>query len=252
MGFDSHAETYQVTRQDDPVPDGCLVNDCSLREAVITANNNPGLDNIILGNEIYQLNLAGFDDFAAVGDLDIIDDLVISGEDLQATIIDANLLTDRIFDIHPGAIVEFSEVALINSDMGQLNGGAINMTNASILLIHVLISNNTANRGGGIHAISSQVEIINSFISGNNSEQEGGALFMLEGQLHIQDSQVIGNHSGYEGGGVYVGFNFINNNVPNISINNSFVIGNVAQLSGGGFSFNSNASINIEAEMSHT
>ena len=34
----AHAGTFNVTRTDDPIPDGCKVNDCSLREAVIDAD----------------------------------------------------------------------------------------------------------------------------------------------------------------------------------------------------------------------
>ncbi len=40
----AHAATIVVTRNDDPIPDGCAVGDCSLREAVIAANANPDSD----------------------------------------------------------------------------------------------------------------------------------------------------------------------------------------------------------------
>ncbi len=36
--------TFNVTVKDDPHPDGCQVNDCSLREAIIAANGNGNPD----------------------------------------------------------------------------------------------------------------------------------------------------------------------------------------------------------------
>ena len=39
---------FVVTRYDDPVPDGCIATDCSLREAVIAANVDAAADTIRL------------------------------------------------------------------------------------------------------------------------------------------------------------------------------------------------------------
>lgn len=66
------AVDFNVTRQDDPLPDGCAVGDCSLREAVIDANAD-GADRILLPDGTYTLSLAGAgEDLAATGDLDLI------------------------------------------------------------------------------------------------------------------------------------------------------------------------------------
>src|SRR5215213_3453787 len=81
------AADFTVTRTDDPSPDdpsshGCLPDDCSLREAVIAANNTGGHDTVRLSNKVYSLLIpARFGDsgFAQVGDLDITDDLTIEG-----------------------------------------------------------------------------------------------------------------------------------------------------------------------------
>lgn len=45
----AHGETFVVTRTDDPVPDGCVASDCSLREAIIAANVDPAFDIVQLG-----------------------------------------------------------------------------------------------------------------------------------------------------------------------------------------------------------
>jgi len=67
-----------VTRFDDPLPDGCAVNGCSLREAVIAANATVIADTILLPSGAYTLTRAGEDDLASVGDLDIFHDLTIN------------------------------------------------------------------------------------------------------------------------------------------------------------------------------
>lgn len=41
---DGYATTFTVTGPDDPVPNGCLPDDCSLREALIAANGNANAD----------------------------------------------------------------------------------------------------------------------------------------------------------------------------------------------------------------
>jgi len=99
------AADFTVTRTDDPSPGACLPDDCSLREAVIVANNQGGRDTIVLSNSVYSLAIrARFGDFgfAQVGDLDIYDDLTIEGPaEISRAIIDANGATmgDRAFEI---------------------------------------------------------------------------------------------------------------------------------------------------------
>jgi hypothetical protein len=51
------AATFIVTRADDPAPDGCLADDCSLREAVDATATTPGEDTIVLGSGQYQTTL---------------------------------------------------------------------------------------------------------------------------------------------------------------------------------------------------
>ncbi|MEO7972359.1 MAG: hypothetical protein ABIU84_02130, partial [Thermoanaerobaculia bacterium] len=48
---------FIVTRYDDPVPDGCLVADCTLREAVIAANFANDDDRILLSAGVYAITL---------------------------------------------------------------------------------------------------------------------------------------------------------------------------------------------------
>src|SRR5918911_10783 len=67
------ATTFTVTRIDDPSPDSCAQGDCSLREAVIAANSNPGSDTIMLQPTTYNLTNPGGGD--SQGDLDVAENL---------------------------------------------------------------------------------------------------------------------------------------------------------------------------------
>ena len=71
-----HAETFDVTRADDPAPDGCLAGDCSLREAFEAAQATPAADTVLLGAGQY---------FVTRGDLVAFGGLVVEGAGSAAT-----------------------------------------------------------------------------------------------------------------------------------------------------------------------
>src|SRR5882672_1858969 len=98
------ATTYTVTMTGDVLHGSCGAT-CSLRDAIIAANLNPGPDTIILGSgQTYTMTLGPADLPDAVvpgsGDLDITGDLTIDGNN---STVDASLLgpanLDRVFDI---------------------------------------------------------------------------------------------------------------------------------------------------------
>lgn len=67
-----HAATYTITRGDDPAPNGCVVGDCSLREALEAAVITPAGDVIVMGPGLYnvtrgQLNVVGQVTIAGAG-----------------------------------------------------------------------------------------------------------------------------------------------------------------------------------------
>ncbi|RYD14873.1 MAG: hypothetical protein EOP90_11450 [Lysobacteraceae bacterium] len=70
------ADVFDVTRADDPVPDGCLAADCSLREALEAAQATPGPDTILLGAGQY---------FVTRGDLAVFGNVTIEGAGRDAT-----------------------------------------------------------------------------------------------------------------------------------------------------------------------
>ena len=73
--------------------DGVCDSDCSLREAIASANNNLGADQINIPAGVYTITIAGTDeDNSATGDFDITEDLTITGSDTLLTVIDGNQL----------------------------------------------------------------------------------------------------------------------------------------------------------------
>src|SRR5688572_20882931 len=84
--------TFTVDRTDDTAAAiACTAaeNDCSLRGAIIAANNLPGEDVVVLAATTYSLSIPGADEDASLtGDLDVTDSLRLVGFDSGATIID--------------------------------------------------------------------------------------------------------------------------------------------------------------------
>src|SRR5207237_1013515 len=96
----------------------------SLREAIICANTTPGADTITVPAGTYTLMIAGTnEDAAATGDLDITDDLSLTGAGSATTIIDGGAL-DRVFHVRPQVTVSMSGFTIRNG-LTTSNGGAI-------------------------------------------------------------------------------------------------------------------------------
>src|SRR5436309_761481 len=84
------AGTAFVVSKTADTADGVCDSDCSLREAIIAANANPGADTINLPPGTYTLTISGAGENAgAAGDLDVTQDLTLSGGGSVGTIIQA-------------------------------------------------------------------------------------------------------------------------------------------------------------------
>lgn len=230
----SGSPSFVVTRNDDPAPDGCNVNDCSLREAVIAANGNvdPSTITFAAGVNTITLTRAGSgEDAAATGDLDISQPLTINGGTgndtvtVQACAIVSPATTctgiDRVFQVLAGANVTLSGLTIRNGSAD--NGGGIR-NDGTLAVNHSTISGNSATNqsGGGIHSNSSTLTVTDSTISGN-SASNGGGIF---GGGTVTNSTISGNSApGGFGGGIYASV---------MTITNSTIAGNSAPAGFGG------------------
>lgn len=179
---------------------------CTLRAAIQEANALAGPQTIGVPAGTYELIIPGFgEDIAATGDLDITDDLTISGAGADATIIHANAL-DRMFHVDPsasGTIAEISGLTISNGDAHGWGGGGVR-NEGTLTLAEVTVTNNRANsNGGGIFNVGT-LTITDSTISENLSTANGGGIFTSVGSvLALTNSTLSGNKSYTSGGGIH-------------------------------------------------
>ena len=170
----AQAVTYTVTKTAD-TNDGACDADCSLREAIISANNAPGADVIFIPAGTYIFSIEGTDEnAAATGDLDITDDLTINGAGTSNTFIDGGAL-DRVFDIDGATTnVNISDVTIQNGLVTDYPGAGL--FNGGVLVVdHVTVTGNVVNgthsyaTAGGLFS-NGKATVISSTISNNQAD----------------------------------------------------------------------------------
>ena len=160
------AATITVTVTSD---DNTVNGNCTLREAIRAANLDQAVDACPAGNGAdiislpagtYVLALVGTgENSAATGDLDIKDDLTISGAGKTSTVIYGNGL-DRVFDIY--GPTQISDVTIAGGNSGTESGGGIRVS-GELTLTNSRVSDNTTNAGGGgvnVYSTSSRLTVI--------------------------------------------------------------------------------------------
>ena len=256
------AAPFTVTRFDDPVPDACAAGDCSLREAIRAANASPGADTIALGAGTYLLQRPGTSDATALnGDLDITDDLSLTGAGAGATTIDAQgtaVTGERVFEADPAPggsapQIQISAMTMINGK--DSFGGTIRVANEAAVTIadatmggndgvsfggvayvaggslvirdSELRGNDGVSFGGGVDITSGAVTIERSSITGNTNTSFGGGLLVQGGQATVRDSTIADNPGIGNGGGIMV-------QAGSLLVEDSTLSGNSMNQDGGG------------------
>ncbi|HXF00243.1 MAG TPA: right-handed parallel beta-helix repeat-containing protein [Solirubrobacterales bacterium] len=217
-GSSALAHTYAPTRLGDPVPNGCKRNECSLREAVIAANNRSGDDDIVLkAGKTYKLSQGADstgEDLARSGDLDIRDKVTIASSGKTKAIVDANNHF-RVFETFAATALRRLKVkrgSTIGEDPGGLlfGGGLYSNNGGRTTIVRCAF---TGNSSAAVVAGTAHVSISRSSISGNmqdgaravsalsvsrstisNNGQTG--LSALGGELTVSRSTVAGNSPG--------------------------------------------------------
>jgi CSLREA domain-containing protein len=220
----------------------------TLRSAIQAANNTPGGNTINLTLPgTYQITIPGAgEDTNATGDFDILPsggNLTIQNTSGGMVVVDGNHL-DRIFDINPGNTANPATRMLVTmqgftiqngaatdaADPGGpgASGGAIrDQGNASLTLINMVITNNSASADGGgiamenVHDnVSWILTVNNSTISNNHAGDAGGGIETDgKGTVFINAGSVIsGNTAINKGGGICL--DRIANAVDTVTISN--------------------------------
>jgi len=239
-----HASDLTITRVDDPTPDGCAIDDCSLREAIIAANTEAGANTIHVRPGTYTLSIQGrYDDAAARGDLDITDDLILAGSAREASVVTAGgsaaAIEDRVFDVMSGVSAQLERLtirdAFFHFPPHDCGGGIRNR--GDLILADVLVANNVMRGDGGGICNEGTLRVADSIISGNCAclAGRGGGLFSA-GTTEVVDTTISRNIADFAGGGV---------GGSNITIRSSLITDNEIRYGtgGGGVSIDNSGTI---------
>lgn len=242
--------------------------DCSLREAIINANNGDqtysdcvggdvGADTIILPlNDSFTVS-DFHEDFQGYTGLPVIAaEITIegNGSTIQmdaAAIDDFRLLAvnstgdltiddltiqDFSLDSSGGAIRVSDGILEINYSVLQNNvssyrGGAIFSIDGEVTIANTILDENEADSGGGIATSRSILTITDSVISNNNAYFDGGGLDLYQTTTEIRRTTISGNEANESGGGIESG-------PGSITIFQSAITDNVTEGDGGGIALN--------------
>jgi CSLREA domain-containing protein len=195
--------------------------DCSLREAIRSANSDApydacaagsGADTIVLPAGTFTLGLAGTgENLSLSGDLDIIKDVSIVGAGRTKTIIDADGL-DRVFDIlgTSNPVVSLSGMTITGGDPHGGHGGGVQVVSGTLSMFNVRVTDNTTGgtsqyNGGGVYTTAGNTTVTISFsrIDNNSAVNLGGGIYVEDqSALLLQSSRVDGN-TAPTGAGIY-------------------------------------------------
>jgi CSLREA domain-containing protein len=250
--------------------------ECSLREAIFTANNQVAsygcsivgiLDEItiLVPDGTYFLTRSGVETMISeYDDLDIVTSLSIMGAGMYETTIDGSDLF-RIFDIQAGdtATITINELTIRNGNSGSSAGGGIrNASNLTLNQVRIQ-SSHAGNYGGGIfhknddsvpgsppmngqHGLETTLAspalltLMDCVISGNDADLSGGGIVNAEGsRLLIENTNISSNITNTGNGG-----GIANISAEEFRMYHSQLQGNSAPLGYGGglFAYSNNDS----------
>ena len=215
------------------------VESCTLRAAIMETNALAGPDKIFVPAGTYVLDIAGYEDAAAAGDLDITDDLIIGGAGAPDTVVDATISEDRVFHVLPGVTAEIASLT-ITGGSAAIGGGILNV--GSLELDSITVTKNTASGvgGGGIYN-SGTLTVSLSTVSENAATISSGGAIDNEGILSMENSTISGNTAATDGGGIFNGEATVNLN--NVTITNNEADSDTNASGAGGGVYNAFGSV---------
>lgn len=186
---------------------------CSLRGAIMESNALAGADDVWLpvgaetGDDIYYLDLSQPDgDSAAIGDLDIHDDLILRRRPLDgpriaqiARLGDISTTPNRIIDIHPPARVQIADVAIAFgrlSDPESSGAGLRVLAGAEVLLQRcVLYANFGAARGIAL-AVHGRAELRGCLVFDNGDAGSPEVIYVgPDAHLDVDNATMLNSSS---------------------------------------------------------
>jgi hypothetical protein len=234
----AHAAVFTVTRFDDPSPTACAPGDCSLREAIDSADAAGGTNTVLAPAGVYSLKFLvgpppGGSQLVILGNT-----LTIKGVHGQAKVDAEGPRTgSRGFEIFSGGTAVFQHVSVRNGvgpqdadnvdrggairvdkngsltmsngsvtastvpDTGSLGAGIYNAGHLTLNRVSVVDNQTGLAFGGGVYNIG--IGVIKNSLIANNSGSFGGGLTNSGGDLTVTHSLVRDNNAG-DGGAAYL------------------------------------------------
>ncbi len=233
------AVTFTVDRFDDAVDaapaDGfcsAVGGGCTLRAAVMEANVTVAPDVIALPVGELRLDLLSGPDDQSFGDLDVTQDVTITGAGMRETTILA-ATGDRVFEVFSG--FSLIQDLTVRGGVAASGGG---------LLVHppaqvgcgrcLLIDNRATGNGGGAHVLAgAALTLGDSIVAANDAAGAGGGVHS-SGFLSLNGSRVTRNRAGGAGGGIH-----LTGAGSSLSSSQSTIDANAALEDGGGIAVQS-------------
>lgn len=238
------------TSDDELVVDG----DCSLREAIESANTNTSFDNCgrgAPGPEPDDIIIPLIDTLTLATPIAITEAVTISGVSATETLISGDG-SSQLFQVDLGTgtgDVVFEDLSMIDAFVNNITGGGAMVVDcAPLLRIENVHFRNNVSAGTGLEngpggalrmrptsACNARLELIDTTFVGNRSlANSGGAVWLSNSSggfnsVLINRSQFVDNQSN-TGGGALFGFD-----IPNNMVLNSVFEGNQAGISGPNF-----------------
>ncbi|MCY2991008.1 MAG: S8 family serine peptidase [Planctomycetota bacterium] len=139
------------------------------------------------------------------GDLDILGNVAIVGDDAATTIVDA-AGSDRVFRVYPGATLDLRRVRVTGGRVTDAGGAGI-LSLGTLKLDHVVVDNNVADAGsifgGGIAIWGGVAELVDTTISDNRATSGGGLFVGNQAAVRLLRSTLMSNTVASAGGGIY-------------------------------------------------
>jgi hypothetical protein len=175
------AQTFTVTRTDDPVPGPCLAEDCSLREAMKASNESTTVDDVVVvpaAAAQYEIDL---------GSLEIEGPVEVRGAGADRVVLDAGGNSIAVGVGGSGVVLEGLAIS------GGL-GGIQN--NGELTLRGVAVEHNDRKDGGGGGVQSNGPLVVeSSFIGFNTSNGAAGSAIQSNDPLTVSNSTLASNSS---------------------------------------------------------
>ena len=239
---------FVVTNTNDGFVDSAGDVPGSFRQAIFDANSNPGPDTIEFAGDASSGSIA-----LTAGELRVTDSVDILGPGANQLTIDGNQSSGIFWfgDESGASTFDVSGLTLTGGN-GETDAGLPNRFGGAVLFFDQFggddtlnisesaIVDNTAVRGGGLHALLGTLNITDTTISGNSSTRVsgatgGGGLSLEQVDATLERVVVDNNTSDRPGGGIasYVESGTANDGDANLTIIDSSITNNNAAQGGG-------------------